>query len=568
MGPVPSRRAAWWRARTLLVLGSAMALLLAALTPALAKDGDAQLPVDHFLRTNVFTPVGGNAGGGVSNFKNRTGLICSTPTQTGTNVNTDCEGVAPHNETTIAVNPNDANNMIASANDYQLRVSPGGYVYETAYSRAHVTTNGGKTWSTYGIDYHSYASTGDPIVAFDDSGNAYLATLGFVWSQGAGNGTNPDILVAHSTNGGKTWSTPSRVASGTGSWGSVSRFSLDKENMTAWGDGNAIVTYTRFIQGQHGSYAGSPIMAVVTHDGGKTWSKPVEISGSAAFCFGGTCNLDQGSSPVVADDGSIYVSFMNWKDPLGSTGRDQYLVVKVSPDTGALVDGPYQVGTIYDGSTDYPLSGVNHDGSQTYQDSQFRSWAFGTIAADPNDAKHLALVWSDMRSSTLPAPANPYATTTNSDIVVAQSWDSGQHWYGPGGISGPGAVAAVGDQFQPWATYDTNGLLRITYFDRSYDPANHEYGYTLATETSAGSLTFTTSQLTDTLSDPTQGDRWFSGTSPNAAFPNPTSFLGDYSWVASDHSGGVVAVWTDLRNPVQFGSRSGSGEDMYFAAAP
>jgi len=564
MGSLPTRRAVWWRARTLLVLGSALALLLTALTPVLAKKGEAQLPVDHFLQTNVFTPISGNSGGGVSNFKNRTGLICSTATQTGANANTDCEGNAPHNETTVAVNPTDPNNMIASANDYQLRLAPGGYVYETAYSRAHVTTDGGQTWSTYGIDYHSYASTGDPIVAFDDAGNAYLATLGFVWPQGVGLGTNPDVLVAHSSDGGQTWSTPSRVASGTGSWGSVSRYSLDKENMVAWGDGNAIVTYTRFIQGQLGSYIASPIMAVVTHDGGKTWSRPTEISGSADFCYQGTCNLDQGSSPVVAADGSIYVSFMNWKDPNGSTGRDQYLVVKVSPQTGRLVGGPYLVGTIYDGTNDYPVSGF---GDQTYQDSVFRSWAFGTIAADPTNADHLALVWSDMRNTTLTS-SDPYSTATNSDIVVAQSWDGGQTWSGPGGTAGPGAVAAPGDQFQPWATFDSNGLLRMTYFDRSYDPANHMYGYTLATETSAGSLAFSTTQLTTTLSDPTQGDRWFSGTTFNADFPHPSSFLGDYSWVASDHNGGVVAVWTDMRNSATFGSRTGSAEDMYFAAHP
>jgi BNR/Asp-box repeat len=553
------RQAAPWRARTLLVIGSTAALILSALTPVLAKDGDAQLPVDHFLGTGVFAPVTGNSGIGVSNFKNRTGLICTTPAQSGPNFNTDCEGNAPHNETTIAVNPTNPDNMIASANDYQLRLTPGGYVYESAYSRAHVTTDGGQTWSTYGINYRSYVSTGDPIVAFDGSGNAYLATLGFLWPQGPGYGINADILVAHSTDGGQTWSTPSRVAQGTGSWASVSRASLDKENMVAWGDGNAIVTYTRFIQGPHASYGGSPIMAVVTHDGGKTWSKPVEISGSSADCFNNTCNLDQGSSPVVAADGSIYVSFMNWTNPLGSTGRDQYLVVKVDPDTGERVAGPFTVGDIYDGSSDYPLA---YDGSQTYQDSQFRSWAFGTIAADPTDASHLAVVWSDMRNSTLPAPADPYSTTTNSDIIVSQSFDGGATW------SAPAAVAAPGDQFQPWATYDTSGLLRMTYFDRSYDPANHAYGYTLATETSWGSLAFSDTQLTTTLSDPTQGDRWFSGVTVNEAFPHPTTFLGDYSWVAASPGGGVVAVWTDMRNSTTFCSRTGSAEDMYFATAP
>jgi len=29
-----------------------------------------------------------------------------------------------------------------------------------------------------------------------------------------------------------------------------------------------------------------------------------------------------------------------------------------------------------------------------------------------------------MRNSTLPAPTNPYATTTNSDVIVSQSFDA------------------------------------------------------------------------------------------------------------------------------------------------
>ena len=56
-----------------------------------------------------------------------------------------------------------------------------------------------------------------------------------------------------------------------------------------------------------------------------------------------------------------------------------------------------------DGFTDYPIA----FGRQTYQDSLFRTWAAGNITADPTNPSHLAVVWSDMRNSTTPAPADP-----------------------------------------------------------------------------------------------------------------------------------------------------------------
>jgi len=91
-----------------------------------------------------------------------------------------------------------------------------------------------------------------------------------------------------------------------------------------------------------------------------------------------------------------------------------------------------------------------------------------------------------------------------------------------------------------------------------------EIGFTLATETSPGSLTFTTQQVTTVLSDPTRDDRWFSGTTINAAFPHPTSFIGDYNGIAAGPNG-IATLWTDLRAQVTFGGRSGSGSNAEFA---
>jgi hypothetical protein len=545
-----------------------MAGLLVWMIPALAEDGG--LPkVTSQLHFNSLQGTGKVAPGtrvSESDYKNPPNPVCSTPTTMATNVNTDCEGNAPHNETSIAVNPNNPNNIIGSANDYQFFVSQGGHLNETIYSRAHVTFDGGKSWTTYPISYHGYTSTGDPAVAFDADGRAYIATMGWGWTQSFNtNSTNPDILVSHSSNGGKTWSTPSRVAKGVGSTRSVGVFN-DKEYIAAWGHGNAIVTYGRFNQGQRGALINSPIYASVTNDGGASWSTPKDISGSAPFCTGPigghACDQSFASVPVVGKDGRIYVAFMNQRNFNESSpgyGRSQYLVVRVDPKTGERVGGPYRVAPAFDGYHDYPVSVAE---SPTYEDSQFRTWGAGNIAADPTHANHLAVVWSDMRNSPRPSNPDPYKATTNSDIVVSQSTDGGKSW------SEPKALQRPGDQFMPWGAYDALGRLRIGAFDRSYTPYNHKYGYTLWTEGSPGSRSFGSRQLTTVLSQPTRDDNWFLYPPVNSAFPHPTTFMGDYSNIAAKPGGGVVAYWTDMRNTACWFGHCASDQDAYFASSP
>src|SRR5262245_41180588 len=119
-------------------------------------DGDNVQPVDFTHNaTDAPAPVAGSVFGSGPTVK-RGEAICSTPTQSGANANTDCEGLAgPHNETSIAVNPNNAQNMIGGANDYQLGINSGGHVTESVLSRAHVTFDGGHTWTMYPIIFSS-----------------------------------------------------------------------------------------------------------------------------------------------------------------------------------------------------------------------------------------------------------------------------------------------------------------------------------------------------------------------------------------------------------------------------
>lgn len=526
------------------VIGAAIAALVIQSVGGIA-DINPQ-PVDN-SRNALNAPAPDTAAQFGSAPKVKTGVaFCTSVATNDANVNTDCgqSTVGPHNETSIAVDPNNPLHMVGGVNDYELSLNPDGHVAETILSQAHVTFDGGKSWANYPVfSSATYQATGDPAIAFDGDGTVFYGTLGFRFVSKA-NAQNPDVLVSHSNDGGKSWDVV-RVAAGSGVATSVGDL-LDKEYVAAWGHGNAIVTYGDFKLGQKGNTIAADTFDQVTHDGGNTWTSPQLLSGGLdhqAFV----------ATPVVAADGSIFVSFLNTTDL--TTGRDDYEVDKVDRSTGAVIFGPIKVATTIDGATDSPFA----LGRETYQDSVFRSWAAGNIAADPTNKDHLAVVWSDWRNSPPPdATFNPYKSKTNADIIVSESTDGGHTW------SAATAIARPGDQFQPWSVFDAKGHLRTGFFDRSYDPNNHMYGYTVATRTTSG---FTFQQVTTVLSDPTQGDRWFSGATFVANFPHPTEFLGDYSNIAATPDGGVVAYWTDMRNTVNFGGRQGTGEDAYFGRA-
>ena len=264
----------------------------------------------------------------------------------------------------------------------------------------------------------------------------------------------------------------------------------------------------------------------------------------------------------MAADGSIYVAFENYAaaatDP---TGNDQYLAVKVDPQTGARIAGPYDVAVLADSANAYP---TNIDGRETYQDSQFRTWSAGNIAVDPTDPLHMAVIWSDMRNSTPnTSTSDPDQWITNSDVVVSQSFDGGQNW------SSPTALAIGGDQFMPWGVYDSTGILRIGFFDRSYDSENHAYGYTLADRDRPGHAQLQRHAADNRTHRPDAGGRAGSPGPPRT----PTTLTRPRSWVTTAASPPRPAVASSPFGPTA-GTRSTSvaGADLartpYFAAAP
>src|SRR5713226_6358065 len=114
-------------------------------------------------------------------------------------VNLDTAG-APQNETTIAVDPNNHNRVVAAANDYVTRTWPC-FVGSTpcsalgdGYSGTYFSNDGGATWCCTPTDPANlgtmipgverltggiYDAGGDPSLAFDSAGHVFYSGLGF-----------------------------------------------------------------------------------------------------------------------------------------------------------------------------------------------------------------------------------------------------------------------------------------------------------------------------------------------------------------------------------------------------
>jgi hypothetical protein len=254
----------------------------------------------------------GNGMGLISSNVLNPNLTCSPAPCVFTPVNASEGGSNPVNEDPIAVNPTNSMNLLSGGNDYNCSNIQGYFS----------SSDGGTTWS----HFCSLGSggEGDPIVGFDLNGTAYAGgiqnndivlasstnggmTFGTPvivtpplqrqngladkpWMEidtnpnsplknaiyvsstqfGGSSGSNSEIAVSHSTDGGKTWTT--KVVDTLQIYpGMVDQFS----DLAIGGDGTVYVNWLRCpTTGSSGDCGGtlSNIMFSKSTDGGNTWS--------------------------------------------------------------------------------------------------------------------------------------------------------------------------------------------------------------------------------------------------------------------------------------------------------
>jgi hypothetical protein len=358
-------------------------------------------------------------------------------------VNQDSAG-APQNETAIAVDPNNANRIVAGANDYASRTwscSVSGTPCSAlgdGYSGTYFSNDGGQTWCCSSSDPQhlgtlipgvtrlaggQYDAGGDPAVAWDSRGHAYYAGLGF------NRASAPNTVTVNrgtfDGSGMLSWSAPTFINQTT----SPSIFN-DKEwiavdhNASSRFRDHVYVTWTRFVfNASKGTYVQSPIFFVSSSDGGETFTSPKSISGNVLY--------GQGSRPVVAPDGTIYV-FWNGSTRLASLNSTW--VVK-STDGGATWGKPVAISRLTD--------------SEPPVNTAFRVNSFPAAAISANGTLYAtwttATASSSLSGDTGCAPwLGPIGTDCRSYAVYSTSTDGGATWSAPASVFPASTRTAIG----------------------------------------------------------------------------------------------------------------------------
>ncbi len=444
----------------------------------------------------------------------------------------DCDAILPNNEPDIEVDPLDPQHMVASSNDY-----------DSCCDAFYTTFDGGETWTQGNMSAEDTTRTGsDPVTVLDPvSGNVIHASLNYAFTR-EGFAKDGDVVVSLSHDGGVTWGRPVVVADGQGTDIAPTQIFNDKEWIVVDTDpsspyyGRTYVTWTAFLS-HNAQTVESPIFEAHSDDGGRTWTAPQEISGSAAFCSfvnnerPNACNSDQFSVPATAPDGTVYVSFINdQNESIWETGEqldDQYLVVK-STDGGATWSDPVIAATLEDGAHDFPK---NVNGRQTLTGMQFRLASIGNVAVDPNSGD-LYLTFADNRNG-IHDVHNP---VTNSDVFIVSSTDGGATWSAPDQVD-----PSTGDEWFPWVDVDpTTGDVGITY--QSRNEADPDLYNEMLAVGSPGA--FAISQVSTTPSDPVHAV--FFKAHAKHCFACAT-FIGDYNRIAYGSDGTAHIAWTDMR---------------------
>ena len=355
---------------------------------------------------------------------------------------------APQNETTIAANPTDPQNLIAGANDYRVCCDFTGLNDGTGW--AYYSTNGGSTWQDVqlpgltaetggGGNFKRVDSAGDPAIAFGPDGTAYYANVVFSRVAPAGG-----VAVGRSTDGGKTWSQPNLAT-----YSDAGNFIHDKEWIAAGPDGKVVVTWTRFNQGPHGAgYRESPIVGAFSKDGGKTWNRQSFPVSDAAHPF------DQGSQVQYGPNGALYVAY---EAASPKTGYRPMLSCSLVRRTTGGRSRP-RSSLVY---TTIPTA-TNLAGRPTLSDMHFRLNSYPSLSIDPSNGT-IALVWSDDQGAgSCGSGGSTFSGTTSNQVKILRGT-----WATIGSASVENVTTTAPDKVFP-AVAASSGKIAVTYYTRDY----------------------------------------------------------------------------------------------------
>ena len=212
----------------------------------------------------------------------------------------------PFFETFLAINPRDANNLVATS----MLVSDG-----VIGTRVYRSLDGGRTWGRGETMLDSRG--GDPVVYFDANGTAFFASID----------DRQELSVTRSEDGGVTWQTPVTLP-GKG-W---DREYMAFDNTGGKFNGRMYVAGTNTVSRVNGTWYQAIFVAFST-DRGRTFSPGVVLTGSRA----------EVSDLVISPEGKLVVLFEDDSAAPGESTTSDHLWTVVSED-GGMTFAPAQIG--------------------------------------------------------------------------------------------------------------------------------------------------------------------------------------------------------------------------------
>jgi hypothetical protein len=414
------------------------------------------------------------------------------------------------NETPLAVNPANPNNMITGNNDWNYNDGCG----------VNTTFDGGRTWTpTLPSGYlpgitkftndpavpgdGAYDAGGDPTIAFSPDGKiVYYVCQAF-------NFTPPyqiALLLNRSYDGGLSWQHSGLTAISTFTGDGVSKGSNgqfpDHENMHVdVTTGYVYVTWAQFNGG--GSH--SPVYVAVSHDHGDTFTV-TQVTDS-------TVRNNQDQRIVTDASGNAYLTFDNGIQG----GKGTALYASRSIDGGLTWAAPVQFATLTNPVCIFPPYCFNITGGA------FRAGGTYPAPAFDNARHRLDVFVADIRGQY----ADQYFYSLDPATLA---------------VDFSAAIPGVrGDRFEGEMSTAPNGRIDVSFYDRGYSN-NTLVDLTYATSADGGH-TWRQARVTKQGFDPST---W--GVPSGSSF---RPFIGDYNGMVStnDHA---AMTWTGFASPQPF----------------
>ncbi len=387
----------------------------------------------------------------------------------------------------IAINPNNPRQVVV--------VYQGGLKVQGAANAAYSTDSGRTFTVAEGTKPEDWRVAGDVTTTFDNQGHAFLCYLTFdqlgttsYWAHNAGrNG----IFVRRSLDGGKTWEKHAAAVKAYPTGHEANLAFEDEPRIFADNGPNSRYAGNLYVGWVEWQLEKSVMLFSRSHDDGKTWSPPMEISTHPGLPRDDNGSLG-GFVQTIAPDGAIYAI---WND-------GNFITLTESHDGGNSFSHPkpiIETGPPYFGE----VPGVS------------RVEGFAQIGIDWNGGKQggkIYVTWSDYRNGDV-------------DVFLAWSSDHGRQWSTPVRVNSD-AVHDGKDQFYQWMAVDAaTGAVYVLFYDRRDDPKNQSMRMTLARSTDGG-RTFANYAWSEN------------------AFEARGAFLGDYTWLAA-YNNRVYGAWTE-----------------------